>query len=455
MNLNTLKKIHFIGIGGISMSALALIMRDKNCIISGSDRSHSETTDWLESKGIEIYYGHDDSNIDEPDLVVYTSAIGDDNPEFVAAKRDNLPLMSRSEFLGLLMKSYDKSLTVAGTHGKTTTTGMVATILEHLNTDSTILIGGFLKNINGNLKIGSGNWILTEACEYKENFLDFSPTHSIILNVDEDHLDYFSGIDHIKSTFKNYAALHPKEGALILNSDDVNSAELISNNPNCITFGINSNADFQAFDINHNDFGYPNFKFSYNNKVYNVQLKVFGTHNILNALAAIALCYSLELPINKIVEGIEHFTGTHRRFEQLGLCNGALIIDDYAHHPTELKSTLDSLASFKHQNILAVFQPHTYTRTLSLIDDFANILAKFNNLIITDIYAAREVNDGRVSSKDLVDKIKALSPDSKIMQMSSFDEISSYAKSYLKPNDVFITIGAGDVNKIANNLVKQ
>lgn len=455
MNLNTLKKIHFIGIGGISMSALALIMRDKNCIISGSDRSHSETTDWLESKGIEIYYGHDASNIDNPDLVVYTSAIGDDNPELVAAKRDHLPLMSRSEFLGLLMKSYDKSLTVAGTHGKTTTTGMVATILEYLNTDSTILIGGFLKNINGNLKIGSGNWILTEACEYKENFLDFSPTHSIILNVDEDHLDYFSGIDHIKSTFNNYAALHPKEGALILNSDDINSTELISNNPNCITFGINSGADFQAFDINHNEFGYPTFKFSHNDEVFSVQLKVFGTHNILNALAAIALCHSLELPINKIVEGIEHFTGTHRRFEQLGLCNGALIIDDYAHHPTELKSTLDSLASFKHQNILAVFQPHTYTRTLSLIDDFANILAKFNNLIITDIYAAREVNDGRVSSKDLVDKIKLISPNSKIMQISSFDEISSYAKSYLKPNDVFITIGAGDVNKIANNLVKK
>lgn len=437
------------------MSALALIMKNKNCLISGSDQAHSEATEWLESKGISIFYGHSSSNISDQDLVVYTSAISSENPELLAAKQKNILLMTRSEFLGELMKTYEKSITIAGTHGKTTTTGMIATILEYLKTDSTILIGGFLKNINGNLKIGNGDWILTEACEYKQNFLDFAPTNSIILNVDKDHLDYFSGIDHIKSTFDKYAKLHDSDGSLVLNADDKNSKILISNNPNCITFGLDSDADFKGFDIEYNDFGYPNFKFNVDDKTYNVQLKVFGVHNVLNALASIALCYSLDLPLNKVIEGIEQFTGTHRRFEQLGSFNDALIIDDYAHHPTEILSTIDSLNQFKGKNVLAVFQPHTYTRTLSLLDEFSEVLSKFDHLVIADIYAAREIDDGRVSSKMLADKAKSLSPNSNIIYISSFEEIIEYAKSKLKPNDIFITIGAGPVNEIANTLANS
>lgn len=447
--------VHFIGIGGISMSGLALILLDRGYKVSGSDVKSSSIIDDLKKKGANIYIGHDSSNIKDVDLIVYTSAISEDNPEYIEALERNITLVDRATFLGQIMKEFNNSMAISGTHGKTSTTGMISTILNESKLDPTILLGGELSNIGGNVKIGNNDLLVTEACEYKGNFLKFYPTIGIILNIDEDHLDYFKDIYHIIDTFVEFGKLIPQNGYLIVNNDDENIGKIInSNNCNLITFGINNDSDFKAVNIKFDDVGFPYYDLVIDkNKTYNVKLNVVGIHNVYNSLAAIASCNKAGLPIEKCIEYIKEFKGTNRRYQYKGSFNNIKIIDDYAHHPTEIKATLSSCKNYSKGKIWCVFQPHTYTRTKSLLNEFSNSFYDGDKVIITDIYAAREKDTGLIHSEDLTKKLKENGVDA--IYISDFNDISAYIINNTSKNDIVITMGAGDIYEVGEIILKN
>ncbi|SHH43002.1 UDP-N-acetylmuramate--L-alanine ligase [Caloranaerobacter azorensis DSM 13643] len=447
------KHVHFIGIGGISMSGLAEILLNAGYIVSGSDIKNSDIIESLKKKGAAIYIGHNKNNINGADLIVYTSAISKDNPEYTEAIKRNIVTVDRATFLGQLMRMYKSSIAVSGTHGKTTTTAMMSVILEHANLEPTILLGGVLDSIGGNVKIGKENIFLTEACEYKGNFLKFNPNISIILNIEEDHLDYFKDIEHIVETFANFAALLPRNGLLVINNDDINTPKIINKvNCNIVTFGIKNKSNYKADDISFTSNGFPNFRLIINDsKEYRINLKVIGIHNVYNALAAIATAHYLNIPINTIIEAIENYTGTHRRFEIKGSINGIKIIDDYAHHPTEIKATLNAAKKLPHNKIWCVFQPHTYTRTKALLDEFSESFYDADNVIIADIYAAREKDTGLIHSKDLADLL--INKGIKSLYIDNFKDIVNYLLKQANEGDIILTVGAGDIYKVAEMLL--
>lgn len=443
------KNIHFIGIGGISMSGLAEIVLNKNFNVTGSDMSQSELTDRLQKKGAIINIDHKAQNVIGADLVVYTSAINEKNSEYRYAIDNNIPIIDRATFLGELMKAYKDSIAVSGTHGKTTTTGMIASILNNSKLDSTILLGGELDSIGGNVKIGGNELLLTEACEYKGNFLKFYPTIGIILNIDEDHLDFFKGIDHIKDTFKSFINLIPDSGSIIVNGDDQHIKSIINrDSKNTITFGLSQSNDYYAYNIKFDYNGYPSYDLYINNNfIEKIHLNVVGKHNIYNSLSAIASTKIAGVKIKNIKSGLEVYKGTHRRFEDKGIVNDIQIIDDYAHHPTEIKATLDSISE-KYNKIWCVFQPHTYTRTNSLLKEFGESFNDADEVIVTDIYAAREADTGLVHSKDLVKELKNNNVNGKYIK--TFEEIVDYLEKTVDKGDILITVGAGDVYKIGD-----
>jgi UDP-N-acetylmuramate--alanine ligase len=455
LNKKNVNSIHLVGIGGIGMSALAEILLDKGFRISGSDIKSSHITRKLENKGIKIYIGHDESNVLNADIIVYTSAVKPDNPEIVKAKALDIPTIDRAEMLGKLMISYDTSIAVSGTHGKTTTTSMISLIFEHAELNPTILVGGELSEIGGNVKIGSNEILITEACEYKDNFLKFNPNVGIVLNVDEDHLDYFNDLDHILSTFSKFVKLIPKKGHLILNNDDYDVKKLIPHAKcNIITCGINLTSDFQATNITFSEGGYPSFNVMHNGKnLERFTLNIPGKHNIYNALASIATAYTLNVPLIKIKEKLSQFKGTHRRFDILGKWNEVRVIDDYAHHPTEIKATLDATKKFPHNKIWCVFQPHTYSRTKALLLDFAKAFNDADKIIITDIYAAREEDTGEIHSKTLVDLIRK--EDLDVTYISSLNEVVEYLKEHTVSEDIVLTMGAGNVYEVGKMLIEE
>ncbi|MTI71277.1 MAG: UDP-N-acetylmuramate--L-alanine ligase [Firmicutes bacterium] len=454
LDITNLSHIHFIGIGGISMSALAEIMITKKYKVTGSDVKDSPLVNKLKNKGVKVFIGHDAKNIKGADLVVYTSAIGEDNPEFVAATKNNIKLMDRATFLGQLMNEYKNSIAVSGTHGKTTTTGMIATIINDSFKNATMLVGGELDAIGGNIKIGGNDLILTEACEYKGNFLKFLPNIGIILNIEEDHLDYFKDINHIKDTFTNFSNLLPEDGYLIINSDDNNTYEIINScTSNVLTFGMDNKSDYMAKDITFNEKGFPTYTLITENGEYDVNLNVVGLHNIYNSLAAIASCDILDIPTEKIINSLKAFKGTHRRQEHKGNINGIEIIDDYAHHPTEIKATLKALGNINYNNIWCVFQPHTYTRTKALLDEFSTSFENVDKLIITDIYAAREKDTGLIHSTDLVDKLKSENVDA--IYISDFLDIKNYLLEKVQPGDLIVTMGAGSIYEVGEMVLNS
>lgn len=455
LNKKKTNNIHLVGIGGIGMSALAEILLDKGFRVSGSDIKSSHITQKLENKGIKIYIGHHEDNVLDSDIIVYTSAVKSDNPEIAKAKVLDIPAIDRAEMLGQLMTEYTTSIAVSGMHGKTTTTSMISLIFEHAELNPTILVGGELSEIGGNVKIGSNDLLITEACEYKDNFLKFHPNVGIVLNVDEDHLDYFKDLDHILSTFSSFVKLIPKKGYLILNNDDYNVRKLIPHaHCNIITCGINIDSDFQATNITFSEAGYPSFDVIHNGKsLERFTLNIPGKHNIYNALASIVTAYTLEVPLVKIKEKLSEFKGTHRRFDILGKCNGVKVIDDYAHHPTEIKATLDATKKFPHNKIWCVFQPHTYSRTKALLLDFAKSFNDADKIVITDIYAAREEDNGQIHSKTLVDLIKQEGLD--VTYISSFNEIVQYLKENTASDDIVLTMGAGNVYEVGEMLVNK
>ena len=453
LNRDLNKKVHFIGIGGISMSGLAALLLTKGFKVSGSDFKESPILDKLRSEGAEVYIGHKRENLQNVDLVVYTAAIPNSNPEILEAKEKNIELMDRAEFLGYIMKGHKYNVAVAGTHGKTTTTSMLSHVTLKADLDPTILVGGELDIIDGNFKIGNSEYFITEACEYKESFLRFSPSVGIILNIDADHLDYYRDLNHIKEAFVKFINIIPNDGYLIACAEDKNVQDVIkSAKCNVITYGFNT-GDIRANNISFDKKGHPTFTVTRNNKdLFEVTLNTTGKHNILNALSVIANSLIFEIPEEAIKEGLLECSGAHKRFEHKGEFNGATIIDDYAHHPVEIKATLDTANLIPHNKIYVVFQPHTYTRTKTLFDEFTTCFEKADELLLMDIYAAREKDTGLVSSNELGDAIRKTGLN--CTNVHSHEEAAEYLKKVAKDTDLILTVGAGDVVKVADLILK-
>lgn len=455
---NNHQHIHCIGIGGIGLSAIADIFLNRGYRVSGSDLKESETTKRLQQKGATIFFSHEAENISDSDIVIYSAAVSPENPELKMAREKGLKTLSRAEVLGYLMEEYKNSIAVSGTHGKTTTTSMISLILENSLLDPTILVGGNLSEIGGNVKIGNSEYFITEACEYMDSFLNLRPHMEIILNIDSDHLDYFKDIDHIVHSFDRFAKLVPKDGTIIAYAANafVNS---ILNQLECkiITFGFDARCDYYASNIKFNHSGMPGFDvYRGKKKLCSLQLNIPGEHNIANSLASIACCHSLGLSIDTIVSTLESFTGTQRRFDVIGMTSTNIkVIDDYAHHPTEIKATLKAAQNVPHNKVWCIFQPHTYTRTLALFDDFAYAFEDADKVILTDIYAAREKNIHKVSSKDLVYAIKSKDTNKEVLFISDFHDIADFIAKNAQPYDLVITMGAGDIYKVAEIILEN
>ena len=457
-NIERLKKynkIHMVGIGGVSMSGIAEILVNWGFKVTGSNNVENENTKKLEEAGIKVFIGHSAENVIGSDVVVYTAAIKDDNIELVTAKNNNIPIIERADFLGEITRCYQDTITIAGTHGKSTTTSMVSLCFLEAGKDPSIQVGADLSQINGNYKVGNSEHFIIESCEYVESFLKFSPKSEIILNIDNDHLDYFKTFENVKNAFIKYVKLLPDDGILVVNGDDKNCLDLPNyTNAKSLTYGItNKNVDFFAVNIVFDNDGFPEFDVYSHDKFYErIKLHVPGMHNVLNTLGCIALCNEYGLDKESIKNGLSKFTGVGRRFEFKGKVNNASIYDDYGHHPTEIIATAKALMNKKYNESWVVFQPHTYSRTKLLLEDFAKALLNFDNIIVLDIYAARETNTYNISSQDLANRIKELGKDA--LFIKDFDECVSYLKSHVKENDIIITQGAGTVTEIGGKLVE-
>ncbi len=448
--------IYFIGIGGISMSGLAQILLTEGFRISGSDRTPSGLTASLEEHGATVYYGQREENLSSDiDLIVYTSAIKPDNPEMAAAAKLKIPTLTRAQLLGQMMKNYKIPIAVSGTHGKTTTTSMISEILLEDQDDPTLSIGGIYKPIGGNIRVGGPEYFVTEACEYTNSFLSFFPKIGIILNIEEDHLDFFKDIQDIRNSFHSFAKLLPEDGALIINGD-INSYEEITAGLSCrvITYGSSPDFDYSPSQITHDEFGHPTFHLMRKDGKEEVfSLRVPGRHNIYNATAAIALADLLNISHETTAKALLAFEGTNRRFELKGKVNGFTIIDDYAHHPTEITASLEAAKNFPHKKIWCVFQPHTYSRTKAFLPEFAKALSLADEIILADIYAARETDTLGISSKTLQAEIGNLGH--RCYYFPSFGEIENFILKNCTKDDLLITMGAGDIVKIGDALLKK
>ena len=448
------QSIYLIGIGGASMYAIAAMLKNDGKMVMGSDMQASDNTRYLESIGIPVTIGHNVDSIKEADLVIYTAAISHDDVELVCAKKFNIECVERAVFLGEYTKQYENLICISGTHGKSTTTSMVASVFLEAGLNPTINIGASLKKIHGNYYIGGKKYFILEACEYVDSFLHFHPTSEIILNIDDDHLDYFKTVENTKKSFQKYIDLLPENGYLVVNIDDENIKDLKFTCKNTLTYGIDSDANLVAKNISYSDLGFPTFDVYYNHEYLDTfTLGVLGRHNIMNALATTLMCMNYQIDISIIKKALKEFGGVGRRFEYLGEYHGAHLFDDFAHHPTEIMSTYNSSKSIKHHETWAVFQSHTYSRTYEHLDEFAQVLSKFDHIIICDIYPARETNIWNVKEDDLVKLISKENPH--VKHIPTYQEIASYLKENVKENDLILTIGAGPVNQVAKIMLED
>ncbi len=458
-NISELKKykhIHMIGIGGVSMSGIAQIMKHWGFTVTGSDWAESEVTRKLNLDGIHVVIGHDVNMAAKADVIVYTAAIKEDDPELVKARELGIETIERADFLGKITKAFTDTICISGTHGKTTTTSMVSMCFIEGLKDPSIQVGATLKAIDGNYRIGNSEHFIIEACEYVESFLKFYPKAEIILNIDNDHLDYFKNIENINRAFIKYVGLLPEDGLLVVNIDNKYCAELHKyTNAKVVSYGIeNEKANFVARNIKFNKNGFPYFDVYYNNSFYaSFELSVPGKHNVLNALACIALCHNYEIEKENMKTALKKYTGAHRRFEYVGTCKGATVYDDYGHHPTEITATALGLKQKEYNKSWVVFQPHTYSRTKEHINEFAESLINFDNIIITDIYAARETNTYGVTSENIVEKIKELGREA--VYIPKFEDIVKYLEEKVEKDDIILTLGAGTVTNIGPMLVEN
>ena len=455
ISLSNVKSVHFVGIGGISMSGLAQILLESGYTVTGSDISDSNIIGKLRKNGALVSIPHDPKNVEPAELVVYTAAVKSDNCEIIRAKELNIPIIDRAEFLGIIMKNYTYGIAISGCHGKTTTTSMVSIILKNAGLDPTILVGGEIEAIDGNVKVGKSEYFVTEACEYCESFLKFYPFVAAVLNVERDHLDYFKDLDHIISAFKKFVKLVPRDGSLVLCSDNENALNLATEvDCKVLTYGIKNKADFFAENIKYDNLGHPTFQVGFRDLELGIfSLSIPGEHNVLNALAAIAIAYNAGIDIDIMKASLKEFKGTYRRFDIKGTRNNITIVDDYAHHPTEIRATLQAAKQYPHQKIWCVFQPHTYTRTRTLFDEFSEAFYDADNVIITDIYAAREKDIGLVNPSELVNSINKYSANA--VYNNDFKNIANLIAHQAKPGDLIFTMGAGDVFKLGPMILDE
>lgn len=451
----TKEHIYFIGIGGISMSGLAEILASRGHQVSGTDVKETAVTKHLQSLGIHINFGHRAENItDDITLVVYTAAIHDDNPELRAAHEKGIRIMDRAHLLGQIMDEYHDSVAVSGTHGKTTTTSMVSEILLAAEKDPTITVGGILPTIGSNLRIGNSPYFVAEACEYFDSFLQFNPFIAIILNVESDHLDYFKTLENIRRSFHAFAQRVPDKGLLAI-SEKIDHVEELTDGLTCHveTFGLGEKANWRAENIVHEADGRNSFDVYHNGAFFTtIHLHIPGEHNITNALAAIGASAFLGAAPEDCVKGLHHYTGTERRFQLKGKKDGITVIDDYAHHPTEIKAALAAAQNVQHNTTWCVFQPHTFSRTRFLFDEFGEAFGDADEIIIADIFAARETDDGTVSAAQLADRIAQTGKSARYV--GDFAAIEAYLREHCKSGDLLMTVGAGDVYKIGENFLK-
>lgn len=454
IDFKNIKEIHFIGIGGIGMSAIAEVLLSRGYKVTGSDRKITPMCEKLISKGAEVFAPQKKENIKKPDLVVYTDAISEDNEELQRARELGVPVLDRATVLGELMKLYKKSIAITGTHGKTTTTSMLATIFHHTNLKPTILVGGNLDEIGGNVLVGEHDIMLSESCEYKGNILKYFPTTAVVLNIDEDHLDYYKSIYEIEQTFIKFMGNLKSDSTLIINADEPNLIQIKNSAPGkVITFGVYQEADFRGVNVSYDESGFAQYEVEYKGESYPVNLPVMGLHNVLNSLAAIATSVNAGLDIKEVVSAIEHYRPVHQRLEMLGEREGVTVMDDYAHHPTEIMASLNALKNAHYKRIFCVFQPHTYTRTKILLNGFADSFKLADEVVVIDIYAAREVDRKEVHSKDLVKAMQERGIHCKYFP--GFGDALVFLNENLKPGDLFITMGAGDVNTLAHMYLEQ
>ena len=439
------------------MSGLAEILIKEGFSISGSDIHTSDIIKHLEDKGAKVYLSQTADNItDDIDLVVYTAAINfDTNEEYKEAIRRNIPVMKRATLLGQMMHNYQNAIAVSGTHGKTTTTSMLTHILLQADTDPTVSVGGMLDRIGGNIRVGHSDLFLTEACEYTNSFLHFYPKISVILNIEEDHLDFFKDLEDIRHSFHQFAALLPSDGTLIINGDIDYYQEIYEGlDCNVITYGSTDMLDYSAANITYDEKGLVAFDLIKNRKaVDHIQLSVTGDQNVTNALASIATAELLQIPMETIKKGILSFSGPDRRFDYKGTFNGVTVVDDYEHHPTEIAATLKAAQHYPHNQVWCVFQPHTYTRTKALFPEFVDALTHADHVILADIYAARETDTLGMSSEMIAEELKKKGCDA--YYFPSFEEIENFCLDKCQKGDVLITMGAGNVVNIGENLLKR
>ncbi len=450
---------YFIGIGGVSMSGLAELLQKEGFLVGGSDMKESATTKFLRAKGIPVDIGHRKENItEEVTKVVYTVAIAKDNPEYLEAQAKNIPLIVRGELLGTIMKRYSNSIAISGTHGKTTTTSMIAQSLLTANLDPTITVGGILPNIGSYLRIGESSYFVAEACEYHNSFLHLNPYVGIILNLEEDHLDFFNSLEEIQESFLQFSKQIDESGLLICNAS-LDILERLQKETNCKTLETVSileeqEADWIAKNIIYEGSGGSTFDVWYKGSWFDTfHLNIPGDYNILNALCTIASSHFLEVDRNITKQALKEFYGAERRFQRKGSLKGVEVIDDYAHHPTEIKATLSALKTMQYKKRWCIFQPHTYSRTKFLLQEFATAFEDADEIIITEIFPAREPNDPTIKSEMLVELIQ--NQKKSVRYIQTFEEVVSYLREQIQEGDCVMTIGAGDVYLIGEKLLKE
>ena len=442
------RRAHLAGIGGVSMSPLAEVLHKMGMVITGSDMHESATVEHLRSLGIPVAIGHRAENIGDAELVIRTAAIHDGNPEIVAAHAKGIPVFERAQAWGSIMRGYKNALCISGTHGKTTTTSMCTHIIMAAQLDPTVMIGGTLPLLGSGYRVGHGDTIILESCEYCNSFLSFFPTVAVILNIEADHLDFFKDLADVEHSFRAFADRVPENGLIVANADDANTMHTLEGEKRPIlTFGL-ENGDVHAANLVWHD-GLPSFDVIYRGDLFtHVDLRVPGAHNVKNALAAAAASIALAVSPKAVSDGLNAFRGAGRRFEHKGTYHGAEVYDDYAHHPGELQALLAAARTLGYQRIICAFQPHTYSRTKALFDDFVRVLKKPDITILAEIFAARETNDIGISSRDLADQI----PGSEYYP--TLPEVTNRLRELAQPGDLILTVGAGDIYTVGEALVK-
>ena len=449
------KHLHFIGIGGSSMSGLARFMLQKGCAVSGSDRDASHKTEALEKLGVKIYIGHSAENVHGADLVVYSAAIAESNPERAEAKRLGIPQVERAVLLGRLMSTFDQAICVSGTHGKTTTTSMIAQIFVEAGEDPGVHIGGELDAIGGGTRVGGGNTFIAEACEYSGSFWHFYPTIALILNIDEDHLDFYKDLDDIEASFRRFAGLVPEDGWVVGWGDDPRVRRVLSSlKCRTRTYGLEPYNELRAEDISYDELGRPRFTVTlYGHPLCEVELAVSGEKNLLDALAAIAVSDIAELPMSRVSETLSHFTGAHRRFDLTSVTDGVRVYQDYAHNPAEMKTAIHIAAMQPHKTLWAVWQPHTYSRTKALFNGFVETFDEADHILITDVMGARESDPGDIRSEMFLEPLRARGK--RVDVTPTFDDAEAYLRSHWHSGDLVITLGCGNIDLLNEQIAKK